>query len=184
MENRIIYSDLRRDSSRGLFKVRRAGPMFPGGRSAMLDIVDVGETSLEAYRGAAPDELLDAVTRAARALRGARVLHLNATPYGGGVSELLRSVVPLLNDQGLEADWRIINGDEPFFQVTKAIHNGLQGAAVSLSDADKARYLATSRANAAGFDLGYDFIFVHDPQPAALLEFTGKGRARWIWRSH
>ena len=150
----------------------------------MLDLVDVGESSLASYRGIAPDDLLDAVADAARALRGARILHLNATPYGGGVSELLRSVVPLLTDQGLKADWAIISGDEPFFQVTKAIHNGLQGAAVTLTDADKARYLATSRANAAGFDTGYDFIFVHDPQPAALLGFTGKGRARWIWRSH
>src|SRR5262245_32964909 len=150
----------------------------------MLNLVDVGESALASYRGVAPDDLLDAVTHAARELRGARVLHLNATPYGGGVSELLRSVVPLLNDQGVMADWRIISGDEPFFQVTKAIHNGLQGAAVALSDADKARYLATSRANAAGFDTGYDFIFVHDPQPAGLLGFAGKGRARWIWRSH
>jgi trehalose synthase len=150
----------------------------------MLALVDVGGSSLASYRGVAPDDLLDAVAHAARALRGARVLHLNATPYGGGVSELLRSVVPLLNDQGVMADWRIISGDEPFFQVTKAIHNGLQGAAVALSDADKARYLATSRANAAGFDTGYDFIFVHDPQPAGLLGFAGKGRARWIWRSH
>jgi trehalose synthase len=150
----------------------------------MLNLVDVGESALASYRGIAPDDLLDAVTQAARALRGARVLHLNATPYGGGVSELLRSVVPLLSDQGLKADWRIINGDEPFFQVTKAIHNGLQGADVVLSDADKARYLATTRANAHDFDPGYDFIFVHDPQPAGLLEFTGKGGARWIWRSH
>ena len=150
----------------------------------MLASVDVGASSLASYRGLAPDDLLDAVADAASALRGARVLHLNATPYGGGVSELLRSVVPLLIDQGLAADWRIISGDEPFFQVTKAIHNGLQGASVALSDGDKARYLATSRANAAGFDTGYDFIFVHDPQPAALLEFTGKGHARWIWRSH
>ena len=150
----------------------------------MLDLVDVGESSLASYAGVAPDDLLEAVSRTAQALRGARVLHVNATPYGGGVSELLRSVVPLLNDQGLRADWRIISGDEPFFQVTKAIHNGLQGAEVQLSDADKARYLATSRANAAGFDLDYDFIFIHDPQPAALLGFTGKGRARWIWRSH
>jgi trehalose synthase len=150
----------------------------------MLDSVDVGASSLESYRGLAPDDQLDAVAEAARALRGARVLHLNATPYGGDVSELLRSVVPLLNDQGLAADWRIISGDEPFFQVTKAIHNGLQGAKVELTDADKARYLATSRANATGFDTGYDFIFIHDPQPAGLLEFTGKGRARWNWRSH
>jgi len=150
----------------------------------MLDLVDVGESSLASYAGVAPDDLLEAVSRTAQALRGARVLHVNATPYGGGVSELLRSVIPLLNDQGLAADWRIISGDEPFFQVTKAIHNGLQGADVRLSDADKARYLATSRANAAGFSLDYDFIFIHDPQPAALLGFTGKGRARWIWRSH
>jgi trehalose synthase len=150
----------------------------------MLELVDVGESSLEAYRGVAPAELLDAVTRAARALRGARVLHLNATPYGGGVSELLRSVVPILNDQGLHADWRIISGNEPFFQVTKAIHNGLQGADVHLSEADKARYLATSRDNAVDFDGSYDFIFIHDPQPAGLIQFTGKGRARWIWRSH
>ena len=151
----------------------------------MLDSVDVGASPLASYRGLAPDDLLDAVSHAARALRGARVLHLNATPYGGGVSELLRSVVPLLNDLGVAADWRIISGHEPFFQVTKAIHNGLQGAPVELADADKARYLATSRKNAAAFDTqGYDFIFVHDPQPAALLEFTGKGNARWIWRSH
>jgi trehalose synthase len=150
----------------------------------MLDVVDIGESSLEAYRGAAPDELLDAVSRAARALRGARVLHLNATPYGGGVSELLRSVVPLLKDQGIQADWRIISGSEAFFQVTKAIHNALQGGDIHLSDVDKARYLDTSRDNAAHFDGGYDFIFIHDPQPAALLEFAGKGSARWLWRSH
>jgi trehalose synthase len=150
----------------------------------MLELVDVGESSLEAYRGAAPDQLLEAVARAARALRGARVLHLNATQYGGGVSELHRSVVPLLNDLGLEADWRIISGDAPFFQVTKTIHNGLQGAEVHLSDADKARYLDTSRENARDFDASYDFVFIHDPQPAALVDFTGKGRARWLWRSH
>jgi trehalose synthase len=150
----------------------------------MLALVDVGEGTLESYRGEAPDELLDAVARTARELAGARVLHLNATPYGGGVSELLRSVVPLLNDQGLRAEWRIISGDDPFFQVTKALHNGLQGASRELDDSEKARYLGTSRANAAGFDNRYDFVFVHDPQPAALLGFTGKGQARWIWRSH
>src|SRR3954468_2279933 len=98
----------------------------------MLEGVDVGDNTLASYRGIAPDELLDAVARAAQALRGARVLHVNATPYGGGVSELLRSTIPLLNDQGLDAEWRIIAGDDPFFQVTKALHNGLQGAAREL----------------------------------------------------
>ena len=70
----------------------------------MLQRVDVGERSLEAYRGVAPDETVDELRRQAEQLRGARVLHINATPYGGGVSELLRSTVPLLNDLGLIAD--------------------------------------------------------------------------------
>jgi trehalose synthase len=150
----------------------------------MLNIVDVGERTLAAYRGVAPDELLDAVTRAATALRGARVLHVNATPYGGGVSELLRSVVPLLNDLGLTAHWRIISGDEAFFRVTKALHNGLQGAGRELDESEKSHYLRTSRLNASLFLEEYDFVFVHDPQPAALLELRGKGGARWIWRCH
>lgn len=78
----------------------------------MLQSVDVGERSLNAYRGVAPEATLEELRRRAEDLRGARVLHINATPYGGGVSELLRSTVPLLNDLGLVADWRIISGNE------------------------------------------------------------------------
>ncbi len=100
------------------------------------------------------------------------------------MSELLRSVVPLLNDLGLVADWRIIRGDERFFEVTKAIHNGLQGAAGGLDDGAKASYLKTSRENAKEFLEEYDFVFMHDPQPAAILPLRGKGGSRWIWRCH
>jgi trehalose synthase len=150
----------------------------------MLDQVDVGERSLSAYLGVAPDRLLDELVRAASPLAGARVLHLNATPYGGGVSELLRSVVPLLNDLGLVADWRIVNGTARFFEITKKIHNALQGAPDPLSDEEWQAYLDNARANAAQFEEQYDFIVVHDPQPAALLRFRGPGKARWIWRCH
>ena len=150
----------------------------------MLDQVDTGEHPIEAYRGVAPDHVLNDLRREAAALKGARVLHLNATPYGGGVSELLRSVVPLLNDLGLVADWRIISGDERFFEVTKAIHNGLQGGARPLTEPEKATYLANSRLNADAFQEEYDFVFMHDPQPAAILPMRGNGHARWIWRCH
>ncbi len=150
----------------------------------MLDLVDVGRRTLESYRGVAPDPLLDAVRSAAEPLRGARVLHVNATPYGGGVSELLRSEVPLLNDLGLVADWRIIRGDERFFGVTKTIHNGLQGAAGGLDEQQRSTYLSNSRTNAAAFTEQYDFAFVHDPQPAALLTMRGRGTSQWIWRCH
>lgn len=150
----------------------------------MLEPVEVGSRTLASYRGLAPDHLIDELRREAEPLRGARVLHVNATPYGGGVSELLRSVVPLLNDLGLVADWRIIRGDEAFFQVTKAIHNGLQGAAIDLTEAQQAAYLRWSGTNAEAFREQYDFVFLHDPQPAALLSLRGKGSARWIWRCH
>lgn len=150
----------------------------------MLELVDVGPRSLQAYRGVAPDAILDDLVRSAAPLRGARVLHLNATPYGGGISELLRSGVPILNDLGLVAHWKIISGDERFFQVTKKIHNGLQGAAGDLTEAEREAYLGTSRRNAELLTEQYDFVFLHDPQPAGILSLRGKGDARWIWRCH
>ncbi len=150
----------------------------------MLQNIDVGVRSLKSYRGVAPDDILDRLLLIARDLRGARVLHLNATPYGGGVSELLRSEVPLLNDLGLRAEWKAIGGDEAFFRVTKAIHNGLQGAAITLDSEEQAAYLAASERNALQVDGSYDFVFVHDPQPAALLSLRGKGGACWVWRCH
>jgi len=101
----------------------------------MLQSVDVGEWSIDDCRGIVTDELLDELLQMAKDLRGLRVLNLNATPYGGGVAELLRSVVPLLNDLGLVAEWKIISGDQDFFNVTKTIHNGLQGGKDSLSKA-------------------------------------------------
>jgi trehalose synthase len=111
-------------------------------------------------------------------------LHVNATPYGGGVSELLRSSVPLYNSLGLIADWKIISGDDAFFQVTKKIHNGLQGASTSLSAEEGRTYEASAHANAAALTEEYDVVFIHDPQPLGVLQFHGKGNARWVWRCH
>ncbi|HET9449980.1 MAG TPA: glycosyltransferase [Aggregicoccus sp.] len=150
----------------------------------MLDLVDVGARSLESYRGVSPEHLLEELRGVAKGLAGARVLHVNATSYGGGVSELLRSEVPLLNDLGLVADWRIISGDNAFFQVTKAIHNALQGSPRALTDAQQRIFLANAEANARSFEEEYDFVFVHDPQPVALLPLRGRGHARWVWRCH
>ena len=150
----------------------------------MLQAVDVGERTLTSYEGVAPQETLESLRAVADGLRGLRVLHLNATPYGGGVAELLRSGIPLLNDLGLVADWKIITGEGRFFDVTKAIHNGLQGAERTLDEDERAAYRATSESNAAQLEEEYDVVFVHDPQPAAIPSLRGKGGARWIWRCH
>jgi trehalose synthase len=149
-----------------------------------LQTVEVGERSLASYLNVAPIHILEALDREAEKLRGARILQLNATPYGGGVSELLRSGVPLLADLGLDVEWQVITGDEPFFRVTKAIHNGLQGDPRTLTQAERDAYVATSARNAELVADGYDFVVVHDPQPAALLPLLGKGSAKWVWRCH
>ncbi len=152
--------------------------------STRLQAVEVGQRSLASYFNVAPIHLLEALDREAEKLRGARILQLNATPYGGGVSELLRSGVPLLRDLGLDVEWHVISGDEPFFRVTKAIHNGLQGDPHDLTDAERDAYLATSARNADLLEDGWDFVVVHDPQPAAVLPLRGKRNARWVWRCH
>jgi trehalose synthase len=150
----------------------------------MLQKVTVGRWSLDAYEGLAPDLILQELRKHAQALEGARILNVNATSYGGGVSELLRSSVPLLRDLGLTVDWKVIGGDEDFFHATKALHNALQGSPRSLTDAEKAAYMRCVQENAATLDGDYDFIVIHDPQPAGLLEAHGKGSARWVWRCH
>ncbi len=150
----------------------------------MLQKVAVGRWSLDAYEGVAPAPILAALREHARALRGARILHVNATPYGGGVSELLRSSVPLLRDLGLTVDWKVIGGDQGFYHATKALHNALQGGPQALTEDEQKAYRRCIQENAATLDGGYDFIIIHDPQPAGLLRARGKKNARWVWRCH
>ena len=150
----------------------------------MLQLVDVGLHRLHRYLPIIGQDEIDRIRREAEARKGARVLHVNATPYGGGVSELLRSLVPLECDLGLKVDWRVIAGDSSFFKITKQMHNALQGGAVPLAKEDEERYLAYSTRNAHLMETDYDLIMVHDPQPAALRYFKPDAKGKWIWRCH
>jgi trehalose synthase len=151
----------------------------------VLRSVDVGTQSVSSYEASAGREMIGVLRELAQPLRGARVLHVSATPYGGGVAEILRSEIPLLRDLGITADWKLISGDEAFFEVTKTIHNGLQGSPIALTHEEEQRYLALSAQNATRLDdERYDVIVVHDPQPMALLELHGRASSRWIWRCH
>jgi trehalose synthase len=151
----------------------------------MLQSVDIGTQSVDAYRASAGDDAVEELRTLAEPLRRARVLHVSATPYGGGVAEMLRSEIPLLRDLGLDAHWKLIRGDNAFFSVTKALHNGLQGSPNSLTTEQQERYLTQSARNAEALDDDhYDVIVIHDPQPLALPELHGRDEARWIWRCH
>ncbi|MCH7577467.1 MAG: glycosyltransferase [Chloroflexi bacterium] len=150
----------------------------------MLQLVDVGKKTLEKYEGVIGKEKLDELRQLASPLRGARVAHINATVYGGGVSELLRSVVPLYRALDVKADWLVIPGEPGFFEVTKGFHNALQGAAFDLTDEVKETYLSHNQRTADLLERQYDYVVVHDPQPAPLRKLHGRDNARWVWRCH
>ncbi len=120
-------------------------------------------------------------------LKGLRVVHVNSTAEGGGVAEILAWMVPLMNDLGLDAHWRVISGTNEFFSVTKAIHNGLQGYSVLLKKRDWDVYQDVNRENVKSLKDELeeaDIVVIHDPQPAPLLELCTRRRGRWIWRCH
>ena len=150
----------------------------------MLQQVDVGHQTVAGYAASAGEEAVAQLRDLAAGLRGVRVLHLSATPYGGGVAEILRSEIPLLRDLGIRADWQLITGDEAFFGVTKRMHNGLQGAPRPLSRAEEETYLTYSARNAGLLVDDYDIVVVHDPQPLAIAALRDGSRARWVWRCH
>lgn len=152
----------------------------------MLEKVTLGEKTLTSYRPVVlvEDQVIDEIMSLGAELRGTRLCHINSTPYGGGVAELLYSCIPLLCDSGIRADWRIIRGDELFFKVTKDFHNALQGAGHRLTAEEKEIYIKYNTDNAQHFDASYDVIIVNDPQPAALRHFCNVGKAKWIWRCH
>jgi trehalose synthase len=151
--------------------------------------VNPGNKSLADYRSIIRRELYDEVVELGERLKGARVLHVSATSFGGGVAEILYTLVPLMRDAGLDTEWDIMFGSEPFFNVTKSFHNALQGAEYDLTVEDRAIYEEYNRISAeslqkAGED--WDIMFVHDPQPALLKHFSGglSPQTKWIWRCH
>ena len=150
----------------------------------MLKKVELRERSLDAYRPIVGDEKVEEIKRLADRLKGGRVLHVNATAYGGGVAEILYTLVALMRDVGLDAEWQVIKGETEFFNVTKAFHNALQGMDVALTEEMKEIYNRYNRMNAEDFEGEYDFIVIHDPQPAALKHHLVPRFGKWIWRCH
>ncbi len=138
---------------------------------------------LDDYRSVVSGGTIDLLHRLAERVRGRSLLHVNSTRVGGGVAEMLARYVPLFTDLGLPVRWEVMTGDEGFFRVTKSFHNALQGAEQTFTDQMLAGYVETNRANAARLNLDADVVIVHDPQPAALIEFAPK-RGRWVWRCH
>src|SRR5436190_20036171 len=150
----------------------------------MLQDVGLGDRSLADYTHLVGRGLVEEIRQRAEPLAGKRVLHVSATAFGGGVSEILYTLVPLMRDVGLEVHWRVILGREEFFNVTKLMHNSLQGDDQGISDQQWEVFEAYNAMNAQGLDDDWDAIVVHDPQPAALRANAPDRARNWVWRCH
>ncbi len=137
----------------------------------------------ELYRKIVGDEVIAEIYKKARKLYGKYVLNINSTYQGGGVAEMLSSLVPLMNNTGVDAEWRILHGNPDFFTVTKKFHNALQGAQINLTDLKKKLYTETNGDFAIYTHIKHDAVMIHDPQPLPLITFYKK-RQPWIWRCH
>ena len=140
---------------------------------------------LDRYEEIVGHQEVERLRRLAARLAGRRIVHVNSTRSGGGVAEILGWMVPLMNELGIVARWEVISAPPDFYRVTKAFHNGLQGLPVSLKKSDFDLHYEVNRENAVRLNLDADVVFIHDPQPIYLPEFTPLRQVgRWIWRCH
>lgn len=152
----------------------------------MLQKVSLGTSKIENYLSLMSREAIAELEHLGRKLKGLRLCHINSTPFGGGVAELLVSAIPLLQGLGIKADWQIIRGDRRFFSITKAMHNALQGEEYpQIGEPSTQRiYLGNSKENAREMDRNYDVFIINDPQPLPLRHHCNNSKAKWIWRCH
>jgi len=121
----------------------------------------------------------------AEGVQGNVIQNINSTSEGGGVAEILTRIIPLLRKLGIDARWDVIKGDESFFRITKSIHNALQGMNVPITKTDLESFLEVNRRNTEEMDFYGDIMFIHDPQPIALIDKKqDTARRKWVWRCH
>ena len=148
-----------------------------------MEEIRVAEKRLSDYRAIIGGSAFAEILALASKLKGKRVAHVNATGYGGGVAELLHSLVPLQRDVGLDVHWFVLSGSNAFFTATKTMHNALQGSDVGLTPDMEATYRHFNELDAAAFTDEYDYVIIHDPQPAPFATLCER-KGQWIWRCH
>jgi len=139
-------------------------------------------TRLDKYIPIVGQSVIDDLRLLAERLQGKVIQHINSTAVGGGVAEILNRMVPLLKELGVETRWDVIKGGEQFFGVTKKFHNALHGKPEEITQRDFDIFMDTSAKNIEETDTCGDIVFIHDPQPIALIEKRRDNK--WLWRCH
>jgi trehalose synthase len=150
----------------------------------LLQPIAVGHKTLADYTHLTGRPLIEEIRTLADEVKGLRVLHISATAFGGGVSEILYTLVPLMRDVGIEAEWEVMLGREEFYNVTKLLHNALQGNPNDLTEDQWEIYARYNEMNAREIAGDWDVIIIHDPQPAAIRQHVPEKAKQWVWRCH
>jgi trehalose synthase len=143
--------------------------------------------NLKKYAEIAGYDVIRHLQQLSETLKGKKVIHVNSTREGGGVAEILNKLIPLKKSLGINAEWEVITGDPSFFSCTKTFHNALQGNPIRPDEKQLNDYERINKLNAKNLREKLeqaDFVFIHDPQPAALIESIPRRKGKWIWRCH
>ena len=138
---------------------------------------------LTSYARIVGKQEIEKIRAEAEKLSGKHITCINSTYQGGGVAEILNSLVPLFDQVGVDFGWRILHGTPDFFTITKKFHNALQGSTINLSQRKKDIYYETNRRFSTFTHIYHDLVIVHDPQPLPLISFYKKTQP-WIFRCH
>jgi trehalose synthase len=141
-------------------------------------------SEIKDYTGIVGESTVEELYLLAGRLGGRAVQNINSTAVGGGVAEILLRMIPLLKDLGVDASWGVIKGDEKFFDVTKKMHNALHGVDVAIGRDEFDHFLEVNRRNLGEIRSDAEILFIHDPQPIALVERKKQIGRKWIWRCH
>ena len=145
------------------------------------------QAMLESYAVHTGEAVIDQLRQLTEPLRGKQIVHVNSTRSGGGVAEILHKLLPLTEELGIDTRWEVITGEEEFYRCTKGFHNALQGNRANVPDHLLRVYEETNADNAERLRPVLeeaDVVFIHDPQPAALLSHMPGRKGRWVWRCH
>jgi trehalose synthase len=141
-------------------------------------------TVLKDYKDIIGERNIKQIELLARLSRNKKVVMVNSTREGGGVAEILHRLVPMLNELGIKCRWEVITGNNEFFNITKNIHNALQGEKIKFSGEVLEQYRKVNEENAKNLNLDADIVIIHDPQPLPLIDFYKRKKTKWVWRCH
>ncbi|MBO8127753.1 MAG: glycosyltransferase [Peptococcaceae bacterium] len=150
-------------------------------------ILPGGERTIYDYIPYAGEEMIERLVKLSEELHGITVQQVNSALVGGGVAEMLQSLIPIQRSMGLDVQWNVITGGHEFFRFTKSLHNFLQGKETALDIMGAKTYWETNAVNARLIDGTADVVLIHDPQPAGLIALVGpeiRARQKWVWRCH